>query len=67
MGAAIVVIPLAAMFLPIVLLVVAVVVDIIALLWMGISFARSEWSPRLTAYGRALLFHPVHRTSPLSR
>jgi hypothetical protein len=67
MGAAIVVIPLAAMLLPIVLLVVAVVVDIIALLWMGCSYMRSEWSGRLTALGRALLFHPAHRTGIAAR
>ena len=67
MGAAIVVIPLAAMFLPIVLLLVAVVVDIIALLWMGYSFMRTEWSGRLTAFGRALLFHPAHRSGIAAR
>ena len=57
MGAGIVAIPLAAMLLPIVLLVVAVLVDIVALFWMAYSFWRDEWSGPMW---RFILAHTPH-------
>lgn len=57
MGAATVLIPLAAMLLPIVLFVVAVLVDIVVLLWMAYAFWRDEWSGPMW---RFILAHTPH-------
>lgn len=72
MGAAIVAIPLAAMLLPIVLLVVAVLVDIVALLWMGYHFFRDEWSGPVRHFMLVHTPHPgrwvashLHRPTPV--
>ncbi|HSA56225.1 MAG TPA: hypothetical protein VLE53_10990 [Gemmatimonadaceae bacterium] len=50
-------IPLAAMLLPIVLLVVAVLVDLVALAWMGYRFWRDEWSGPMRQF---ILVHTPH-------
>lgn len=61
MGAAIVAIPLAAMLLPIALIVVALVIDVFILGSLGYRMWHDEWS------GRVGHFAHDHITGPVSR
>jgi hypothetical protein len=61
MGAAVVAIPLAALVLPIVLILLAVLVDIAALLWALYRLWHDEWSVRVWSYARGHIVRPVKR------
>jgi hypothetical protein len=59
MAGALVVIPLAAMVFPIVLILVAVLVDILFLGWMVFQMWHDEWAARVGEYVRAHLVRPI--------
>jgi hypothetical protein len=61
MGAAFVVIPLAAMIVPIALILLAVLADIVALCWALYRLWHDEWSLRIWDFAEAHVFGPVKR------
>lgn len=61
MGAAIVAIPLAAMLLPIVLIVVALVIDLFLLGAMGYRMWHDEWAVRVGHFAHDHIAGPFNR------
>ncbi len=59
MLAAAVVIPLAAMVLPIVLILLAVLVDVIFLGWSAFRMWHDEWAVRVGGFAHDLFLHPI--------
>lgn len=66
MGAAEFVIPLAALVLPIVLILAAVLIDIIVLTWFAYTTWRDDWGVRIGRFASDHFFWPrvarAHRT-----
>lgn len=67
MSAAAFVIPLAALVVPIVLILLAVLADIIALLWYGYVMWRDEWAVRVGHYAADHLVVPIRRVAHIHR
>lgn len=61
MGAAIVAIPLAAMLLPIVLILVALLIDVFLLGVMGYRMWHDEWAVRVGHFTHDHISGPIHR------
>jgi hypothetical protein len=61
MGAVAVIIPLAALALPIVLILLAVAVDVAALLWAAYRMWHDEWAVRVGQFVTAHVWHPARR------
>ncbi|NUQ11296.1 MAG: hypothetical protein HUU26_03050 [Gemmatimonadaceae bacterium] len=59
MLAAAVVVPLAAMVLPIVLVLLAVLFDVLFLGWTVFRMWHDEWAVRVGAFAQDHLFHPL--------
>jgi hypothetical protein len=59
MAAALVVIPLAAMIVPIALILLAVLVDVAVLSWMAFRMWHDEWAVRVGDYVGAHVFRPL--------
>lgn len=67
MWAAAVVIPLAAMALPIVLILLAVLADALVLLWAAYRMWHDEWAERVWSFIGARVLHPIGRPQPRPR
>lgn len=63
--AAAVVIPLVALAFPIVLILLAVLIDLVALLWFGYRYWHDEWSGRVGHYIRDRIAHPMGTPRPI--
>lgn len=61
MWAAAVVIPLAAMALPIVLILLAVLADALFLVWAAYRMWHDEWAVRVWGFIGARVLHPIAR------
>lgn len=59
MLAAAVVVPLAAMLLPIVLILLAVLFDVLFLGWTAFRLWHDEWAVRVGSFAHDLLLHPI--------
>lgn len=61
MWAAAVVIPLAAMALPIALILLAVLADALFLIWAAYRMWHDEWAARVGSFISARVLHPIDR------
>jgi hypothetical protein len=61
MGAAEFVIPFAALVIPIALILLAVIVDVVTLLWYGFSILHDEWAVPVGRYVRSHFVRPFAR------
>lgn len=61
MWAAAVVIPLAAMALPIALILLAVLVDALFLVWAAYQMWHDEWADQVGSFITARVLHPIGR------
>jgi hypothetical protein len=61
MGAAVIIVLLAGLVLPVTLILAAVVVDMAGLLWYAYRVWHDDWSPRAWEFVTVNMFRPVAR------